>query len=231
MTSPPTTGRRRYTPRLPLPERREQLLDAALTVIDEGGYRGVSIDAIARRAEVSRPVVYDAFGGLTELLMALLEREEQRAFAVIGTVLPLPPPSGADPAELFARTLGGFARAVAADPRPWRLMLLTPEGTPDEVRRHVEAGRETITGWLEQLVQWGAERAGMQNTDSELVAHAMLGLGEQVARLSIADPERFSAERIERLGKLFAQRLLAGPGAGVRFAGDEADGSTGGEAT
>lgn len=191
----------------------------------------MSIDAIARRAEVSRPVVYDAFGGLTELLMALLAREEQRAFEVIGSVLPLPPPDSADPAELFAKTLGEFARAVAKDPRPWRLMLLTPEGTPEEVRRHVEAGRHTITGWLEQLVHWGAERVGMQNTDSELVAVAMLGLGEQVARLSIADPERYSAERIERLGKLFAQRLLSGLPAGVRFARDEDDGASRGEAT
>src|SRR5690242_13726806 len=62
--SPPpdaARGRRRYAPRMAPEQRREQLLDAALSVILEQGYSGVSIEAIARAAGVTRPVIYDHF--------------------------------------------------------------------------------------------------------------------------------------------------------------------------
>ena len=71
--------RRRYAPRMPPEQRREQLIDAALSVILEQGYSGVSIEAVARTAGVTRPVVYDHFLNLGRLLHALVEREEHIA--------------------------------------------------------------------------------------------------------------------------------------------------------
>ena len=52
-----TAPRRPYAPRLPPEERRTQLLDAALAIVAEQGVSAVSIEAIARRADVTRPVV------------------------------------------------------------------------------------------------------------------------------------------------------------------------------
>src|SRR5580704_11197216 len=66
--------RRPYAPRLPPGQRREQLIDAALSVIVSQGYEGVSIEAIARTAGVTRPVIYDHFQNLGRLLQALIER-------------------------------------------------------------------------------------------------------------------------------------------------------------
>jgi AcrR family transcriptional regulator len=51
-------------------QRREQLLDAALEVVLEQGYAGVSIEAIARMAGVTRPVIYDHFSNLEGLIHA-----------------------------------------------------------------------------------------------------------------------------------------------------------------
>ena len=51
----PTKRRRRYAPRMAPEQRREQLIDAALDVILERGYGGVSIEAIAREAGITRP--------------------------------------------------------------------------------------------------------------------------------------------------------------------------------
>src|SRR5947209_20162046 len=87
---PPNTGkaRRRYAPRMPPEQRREQLIDAALSVILEHGYGGVSIEAIARSAGVTRPVVYDHFPGLPQLLHALVEREERYSLEQLAEVVP-----------------------------------------------------------------------------------------------------------------------------------------------
>ncbi len=79
---------RRYAPRLPPEERREQLLDATLALIAEKGYESVSMEGIARKAGVTKPVVYDLFGSLADLLEALLEREEERALLQLAELLP-----------------------------------------------------------------------------------------------------------------------------------------------
>ena len=55
-------------------ERREQLLDVTKTVVGEHGWHGVSIEAIARAAGITRPIVYGHFGDLSGVLVALLER-------------------------------------------------------------------------------------------------------------------------------------------------------------
>ena len=68
-TAPP----RKRQPRLPIEVRRQQVLDAALSIITEDGYAAVSMEAIARRVDVAKPVVYNAFAGLDALLHALLE--------------------------------------------------------------------------------------------------------------------------------------------------------------
>src|ERR1700749_5293019 len=80
--------RRRYAPRMPPEKRREQLIDAALNVIVEQGYEGVSIESIARMAGVTRPVIYDHFSNLGRLLQALIEREEAYALSQLDDVVP-----------------------------------------------------------------------------------------------------------------------------------------------
>src|SRR3954469_25145871 len=69
-------------------ERREQLLDAALQIINERGYVAVSMEAVAREASVSRPVVYGAFANLEMLLAELLAREQERAEAGLAEIVP-----------------------------------------------------------------------------------------------------------------------------------------------
>src|SRR5580704_6286237 len=99
--------RRPYAPRMPPQQRREQLIDAALSVIVSQGYEGVSIEAIARTAGVTRPVIYDHFQNLGRLLQALIEREERYALEQLAVVVPDSPGEG-DPAELFARGVRRF---------------------------------------------------------------------------------------------------------------------------
>src|SRR3954469_13247474 len=60
-------------------QRREQLLDATKAIAVEDGFHAVSIEAVARRAGITRPVVYGHFDALGGLLKALVERETVRA--------------------------------------------------------------------------------------------------------------------------------------------------------
>src|SRR5579875_3347576 len=58
-------------------ERREQLLDVARTLFAERGYEATSIEEIAARATVSKPVVYEHFGGKEGLYAVVVDREMQ----------------------------------------------------------------------------------------------------------------------------------------------------------
>jgi AcrR family transcriptional regulator len=203
---PGRPSRRRYAQRMPAAERREQLLDATLELISRHGYGGASMEAIAREAGVTKPVVYDAFGDRGSLLRALLEREEQRALGAFAGVLP-DAPSSEDPDAVLERGVVTFLEVVRSNPAAWRLILMPVDGTPAEVREHVERGRAVILDQLRELMEWGIrKRGGPSGLDAELAAHGILAFGEQTARLALTEPDRFPPERV---GK-FAAALLAG---------------------
>jgi AcrR family transcriptional regulator len=178
-------------------ERREQVIDAALQVIVEQGYAGVSIEAIARTAGVTRPVIYDHFPNLGALLQSLIEREERIALSQLAEVLPGPELAGsADPVALLGSGVHRFLEAVISRPPTWRIILLPLDGTPAIVRQHVETNRARILERLEQLVLWGTgEQAAA--VDVELAASSILALAEEAGRRVLTDPRRFSPGRYE----------------------------------
>jgi AcrR family transcriptional regulator len=77
-------------------ERREQLLDVGRTLFAERGYDGTAVEEIASRAGVSKPVVYEHFGGKEGLYAVVVDREVQRLLDMFSTAL-----SGSSPKELL----------------------------------------------------------------------------------------------------------------------------------
>lgn len=61
--------------RMTAAERREQLIEIARTVFAEKGFDGASVEEIAARAQVSKPVVYEHFGGKEGLYAVVVDRE------------------------------------------------------------------------------------------------------------------------------------------------------------
>jgi len=56
-------------------ERREQLIAVARALFAEKGFEATSIEEIANRAKVSKPVVYEHFGGKEGLYAVIVDRE------------------------------------------------------------------------------------------------------------------------------------------------------------
>jgi AcrR family transcriptional regulator len=164
--------------------RREQLLDAAKAVVADHGFHGVSIEAVARGAGVTRPIIYRHFDDLGALLDALVERETLRALMQLREVLP----AGVD--DLIG-AFEGYLSAVRGDPVTWRLVLVTPDGAPPLLRERIAAGRAQVVAQLAAAV---GPRAG--SPDPELTAHALSAVADEAARLLLADPEAFPPERL-----------------------------------
>lgn len=60
--------------RLSAEERREQILQAAVSVFAEDGYAAASTEEIARRAGISQPYLFRLFGTKRELVLATIQR-------------------------------------------------------------------------------------------------------------------------------------------------------------
>jgi AcrR family transcriptional regulator len=59
-----------------VPEKHEQILDACFDLLSDVGYARMSIDAVARRAGVTRPTVYRRWPSKEALAVAALERAQ-----------------------------------------------------------------------------------------------------------------------------------------------------------
>jgi AcrR family transcriptional regulator len=68
-------------------QRREQLLDVGRALFAERGFDAASIEEIAHRAGVSKPVVYGHFGGKEGLYAAVVERESERLLGMLTAAL------------------------------------------------------------------------------------------------------------------------------------------------
>jgi AcrR family transcriptional regulator len=68
-------------------ERRAQLLDVGRRMFAERGLDGTSIEEIAAQAGVSKPVVYEHFGGKEGLYAVVVDREVERFLTMATTLL------------------------------------------------------------------------------------------------------------------------------------------------
>lgn len=68
-------------------QRREQLLDVARALFAERGYAATSVEEIALRAGVSKPVVYGHFGGKDGIYGVVVEQETQELLRRISSAL------------------------------------------------------------------------------------------------------------------------------------------------
>ena len=77
-------------------QRREQLLDVGRSLFAARGYEGTSVEEVALRAGVSKPVVYEHFGGKEGLYAVVVDREVQRLLTSFTAAL-----SGSSPKRLL----------------------------------------------------------------------------------------------------------------------------------
>jgi AcrR family transcriptional regulator len=78
---------RRTRGRMTSAERREQLIAIARRLFAERGFDGASVEEIAARAEVSKPVVYEHFGGKEGLYAVVVDREVRQLLDMMRSAL------------------------------------------------------------------------------------------------------------------------------------------------
>lgn len=177
------------------------MLDAAFALIVDQGYAAATMEAIARKANLAKTVVYNAYPRRGPLLQALLERETARALQML---VSMPPPSESGSGAVLLAWVEHAARSIAANPSLWRLVLAPTDGTPPAVRRAVGMGRAVVLRRIRELL--GPVLAGrpeLARMDADLAARALLAICEQGALLLLDKPDDYPVERITQFTRDF----------------------------
>jgi AcrR family transcriptional regulator len=169
-------------------QRREQLLNATKEIVVADGFHAVSIEAVARAAGITRPIVYGHFEDLGGLLEALVERESRRALEQLP-----------DTFDDLLGALSAYLEAVRTDPDTWRLVLMPQEGAPRLLHERIAAGRAAVIARLAQALG-----PGTNLPDPELSAHMLSAYADEAARLVLQD---YDVERILELTRWALKRL------------------------
>ncbi|MBW3590035.1 MAG: TetR/AcrR family transcriptional regulator [Actinobacteria bacterium] len=99
-------------------QRREQLLDVGRTLFAEVGYEAASTEEIALRAKVSKPVVYEHFGGKEGLYAVVVDREIKRLLHRITEAL-----TGEHPRELLEQASTAFLTYIKEEQDGFRILI------------------------------------------------------------------------------------------------------------
>ncbi|HEY3752216.1 MAG TPA: TetR/AcrR family transcriptional regulator [Pseudonocardiaceae bacterium] len=100
-------------------QRRQQLLDVARELLAERGFEAASVEEIAHRAAVTRPVVYAHFGGKEGIYAVVVDREMRRVLDRIESALA----EDAHPRELLERAVRAFFSYVEDCPDGFRILV------------------------------------------------------------------------------------------------------------
>jgi len=175
-------------------ERRDQLLDVTSRQLGERGFHGLSIESVAAAAGVTRATVYLHFSDLRQLLETVIDRETSRALAQFSETALTPLDEG-DPRELMLEALEAFLQAVRSRPATWRLILMPPEGAPQQLRDRIAAGRVIALKRLAAAVAPLADR-NPEMPDAEVTARILSALSDEYARLVLTDAGAYPVSRL-----------------------------------
>jgi AcrR family transcriptional regulator len=181
--------------RVPRAVRERQIIGLAEDLFSERGYQGASMDELARRAGVTKPVVYELFGSKDGLFRACLERSAERlAIGVAEAVRAERDPE----ARLRAGGLA-FLRFASDNRVAWELMM---EGRFSDAAGAVRRRQAALV--LELLTEMAPE--GVDRRELEVAAHAVNSAYEGVAHWMWEHPE----VPLERLADWTVELLLPG---------------------
>lgn len=182
--------------RVPRAVRERQLLELAEALFAERGYAGASMDELARRAGVTKPVVYELFGSKDGLFAACVDRSIERLAADISTAVR----AQDDPEERLRAGGLAFIRFAAANRVAWDLMSMG--GSFEEKARAVRSSQAEL---IRELMAEMA-RDDVDQRELEVAAHAVNAAYEGVAHWMWAHPD----VPIEQIADWIADMLIPG---------------------
>ena len=177
--------------------KRQRIIEAALAVFSELGYEGASLDEIAKRAEVSKPTLYQYFGNKEKLFSSVLEETASKIIA---------PLSLSEPEQSMVATLVNFSHSyanivLAPDVLSMgRLIIGVVERFPKIGQDYYKSGPQKVLESMTEYFAKKGEEGRLELTDPELAAQDFwsLILSEPREICQYFPHKKFSSQELDK---------------------------------
>ena len=184
--------------RLPAIERKEQVLDVALSVFAVKGFHDTSMNDIAEAAGVTKPVVYQHYESKRALFLAIIDHVGDRMIEVLTAAT-----SGLTDGQAQVEAgMIAFFKWVERDRNAFKFLFDSGTQNDEEftiaIRKVLDRSAEAIAPLI---------AIDLDPIHVRTLAHRVAGASEGVARFLINNNTAFNGELI---GKQIANLLWAG---------------------
>ena len=149
--------------------RRAQLIEVGRSAFARKGYEATSVEEIAKRAKVSKPIVYGHFGGKEGLYAVIVDREVEYVVGVISAAI-----ATGSPRQRIERAALAFLTYVKDHPEGFAVLS---HDAP------ITASRGTLSSLLSDVAERVGEvfavafkEAGYDAKTAPIYAHALVGM-------------------------------------------------------
>jgi AcrR family transcriptional regulator len=174
-------------------QAREAILDAAESILSEGGIAALTTEEVARRTDIAIQTVYNRVGGKQALLIAIAERalEATRAFLDVAYA------EGGTPDEQIRRVSLAYARLAFERPHSFRIFANPPE-EPEAIKKVAALANEQhakLANIIQQGIDAGLVRPALNPEVTATALWAMMNglltiaLREDAMRPSMVSPQ------------------------------------------
>jgi AcrR family transcriptional regulator len=147
-------------------QRRARLIEAAVAVYGERGYRNATVKAVCESAGLTERYFYESFANSDELLIAGFNAV---TFGVFGEVMAAAEDAGRSRKARSRAMLQSYFAALQREPRSARVFLVEIRGVSREVDKAFDAALREIGRQVAQVV------APPQAQDDELLQAGVIG--------------------------------------------------------
>jgi AcrR family transcriptional regulator len=166
--------------RLPRAERERQTLAVARGLFAERGFAAVTMDEVAARVGVTKPLLYAYFGNKERLYLACMEPAGEALVATVAEAVR----DTASPADALRAGVHAFFAFVDRDRSAWRVLFdeTLPAGAEPARRAAEQRDRLRDLVAAARLARLPAARREAARAQVEALSAALLGAAEALAR-------------------------------------------------
>lgn len=150
-------------------ERRAQLLEVGRAVFAKKGFADTTVEAIASAAKVSKPIVYEHFGGKEGLYAIIVDREME---AIYGRIVKAIGDGG--PRERFEQAVLAFLTYVQEQPDGFA--VLTKDAPMGKAGRGMPSVMSDLATRVGEIFRQQFKAAGFDPKVAPIYAHSLIGM-------------------------------------------------------
>lgn len=169
-------------------QRREQLLLIGRALFAERGFEATSIEEIAQRAKVSKPVVYEHFGGKEGLYAVVVDREMQRLLDRVTRAL-----VASHPRAMLEQAAVALLTYIEDEQEGFR--ILVRDSPVASTSGNFASLLSDIASQVEHIVAEEFARLEFDSAMAALYSHALVGMVALVGQWWL-DTERPSRDKV-----------------------------------